>query len=46
LSDEVEAEVGGVKHRHRIEKIEAYQPAPPPPAPAPTPPAVEPPPAA
>jgi transcription elongation GreA/GreB family factor len=25
--DEVEAEVDGAKHRHRIEKIEAYQPA-------------------
>ena len=28
--DEVEAEVGGAKHRHRIEKIEAYQPPAPP----------------
>lgn len=27
VGDEVEAEVDGVKHRHRIEKIEAYIPA-------------------
>jgi len=33
--DEVEAEVDGAKHRHRIEKIEAYQPAIAPPLPSP-----------
>ena len=31
VGDEVEAEVGGAKHRHRIEKIETYQPPTPPP---------------
>lgn len=37
VGEEVEAEVGGVKHRHRIEKIETYQAPAPPPAEAPTP---------
>lgn len=37
VGEEVEAEVGGVRHRHRIEKIEAYQPpTPPPTAPEPS----------
>ena len=31
VGEEVEAEVGGEKHRHRIEKIEAYQAPPAPP---------------
>ena len=30
VGDEVEGEVDGVKHRHRIEKIEAYIPPAPP----------------
>ncbi len=34
VGDEVEAEVDGAKHRHRIEKIEAYIPPTPPAAPA------------
>jgi transcription elongation GreA/GreB family factor len=34
VGDEVEAEVDGAKHRHRIEKIEAYIPPAPPAAPA------------
>ena len=34
VGDEVEGEVDGVKHRHRIEKIEAYIPPAPPAAPA------------
>lgn len=34
VGDEVEGEVDGVKHRHRIEKIEAYIPPTPPAAPA------------
>jgi transcription elongation GreA/GreB family factor len=33
VGDEVEAEVDGAKHRHRIEKIEAYVPPTPPEAP-------------
>ena len=33
VGDEVEGEVDGVKHRHRIEKIEAYVPPAPPAAP-------------
>ncbi len=36
VGDEVEGEVDGVKHRHRIEKIEAYIPPAPPAAPAET----------
>jgi transcription elongation GreA/GreB family factor len=34
VGEEVEAEVDGEKHRHRIEKIEAFQPAAAPPPPA------------
>lgn len=35
MGDEVEAEVDGAKHRHRIEKIKAYQPATAPSSPTP-----------
>ena len=36
VGEEVEFEIGGSKHRHRIDKIEAYQAPAPMPAPAPT----------
>lgn len=42
VGDEVEAEVDGAKHRHRIEKIEAYVPPAPPAAPAEAPAPTEP----
>lgn len=42
VGDEVEAEVDGVKHRHRIDQIEAYVPPTPPAAPAEAPAPTEP----